>query len=1117
MDIIEENSILLFNSIIEPNNVQLAESLTIIMNFLEPRMSKSGLNLEIKPIGKMVDIFVSLNPLLTSPFKTRIIEKNVLEKDGHLEEQLIETSFKDIFMTHIKSQNWHKCTVKNVLYVCEFHQESLFCHLIMTSVASLWYLLMTSVDTTNQYGKFITASSLLHDIGKPAAMDTGIIMIGDKNKRTTKYPTHALIGGLILQKSYSDLFGFSLEEWDDLCRCITIHMCGYSCTDVNSPMTQSKWFRLSMEKASVKNSLCCLSVGDIIGTIRSDELSKDEELFNSRNSFNLILQTKLVNPSKVFSKLGTSGMIIVIVGSSGAGKSTLAKKLAQYLENQDIGTTYVSRDDIMLEIFCPLLGVEISQSSYSQCYKYVKENDMGKVIDEQVKLRISNAIAFNEVCIIDTVAAMYRKNFNSYFSDDVLGCEILQIYVDRNTVHTQADADRLGLSLECQISLSGKSSIMNPLAKLDATNITGLACATEKWNIKRNFSNRSQCTLSASVVWNSEYSFGLSHVYQLLNEMCPGLKKGIIKRIDTNSMNIVEYVNYIYGLYECESTLPSDVQLKLKFDALYRRFAVQQFSVSMSNMLRNTPYENRFFSIKYLDGINKLWRPTWARQCRGVCFYVRDDFSCIPVKYQLQRGAELMTGMLVSANIASTQDISDAKKIACLSDSQQRTCKILLMGENEGLLDAHLTEKIDGSLLTVCFYYGEAATLMKTLVTEIGDDFAKMILAGFEEYGLVGIVSTQGTLMMGIDMQDYFVTSNLESAIVGLSRLFLCEQLKIQNIVQLFKIYGKPWFDEMVHVLNSLPHISESVSNISLCWESVCAERKTILDKIHTELAISYSQSMCLFLGASWCSNEFVLNVPHTMLSLNTVQEPRFWITRTAKEVDSLMRGLENVVYGHIDNFEFLKQFPPSNKVWDNKLLLHPEGYVCYTNEGEFMGQPIVDYNKLKLAAYYIGHNFHDESINELYELSKTASNIFPMAKIVGEFYSELKIKFFEIGKKISQMFESENVFATKLDGKAAKSYMTATRETQVKIIINGKIELFDIWIRELVVEYYPLIDTTDFDSQRIKSGLNRMCMDLKPWLSYTTELTTEFQEIVDNPTKFAGIKSIFLMMMHQK
>lgn len=1117
MDTIEENTLIFFKSITDLNKTQLIESLIVIMNFLEHRMLKSGLKLEIKPIERMADIFLSLNPLLTSTFKTRVIEKIVSGKESHLEERIVETTFNDIFMTQIRSRDWHKCTVKNVLYVCDFHEESLFSHLIMTCIGSVWYLLMKNNEMTNRYIKFIAATSLLHDIGKPASMDTGIVTIGDKSKRTTKFPTHALIGGLILQKSYSDAFGFELEEWDDLCRLTTIHMCGYNCTDENSPVTQSKWFRLSMEKANVKKGLVYLSIGDIIGTIRSDKLCKDEELFNSRDSFERNIQTKLSEPSKIFSKLGTSGLIIVIVGSSAAGKSTLAKNLTQYLNNQNVGTTYVSRDDIMLEMCCPLLGIEVSQTAYAQCYEYVQKNDIGKEIDEQVKLLISNAIAFNEVCIIDTVAAMYRKNFNSYFSDDVLGCEILQIFVDRNIVHTLKDAERLGLTLERQITLSGLSDVLNPLAKMDMANIAGLGCATETWNMKRDYSNRSQCTLSASVVWNSEYIFGLAHVYQLLDEISAGLKKGIVKHVDSQSMNVVEYVNYIYRLYESDFALPIDIQFKLKFDALHRRFAVQQFVVSKPNMLKDTPYENRIFSVKYRDGINKLWRPTWARQCRGVCFYVCDDFTCIPIKYQLQRGAELMSGMLVSANIASTQDISDAKKIACLSNSQQRTCKILLTGENDGLINAHLTEKIDGSLLTVTFYYGKTALLMKMLVTNYGDDFSKMILANFEKYGLVGVVSTQGTLMIGIDMQDYFVTSNLESPIVGLERSFLTEQVKIQNIVKTFDKYGKPWFDEMVHVLQSLPHISKSVSNISLCWESVCAGRETLLGKLHTELAISYSRSMCLFLGASWCGNDYVLNVPHTMLSLNTIQEPRFWITKSSKEVDSLMRGLEDVVYGHIDDLEFLKQFPPSNKVWDEKLPLHPEGYVCYTCEGEFMGQPIVDYNKLKLAAYYIGHKFHDESICELYKLSKTASHIFPMAKIVGDFYSGIKVNFFEIGQKISRALGADNMFASKLEGKASKTFSTASRETQAKMIINAKIDSFDAWIKNLIVEYYPAISTTDLEPEKIKSGLKRMCMDLKPWINYETQYSPEFQEIIDDPVKFSGIASVFLMIIHQK
>jgi len=228
------------------------------------------------------------------------------------------------------------------------------------------------------------------------------------------------------------------------------------------------------------------------------------------------------------------------------------------------------------------------------------------------------------------------------------------------------------------------------------------------------------------------------------------------------------------------------------------------------------------------------------------------------------------------------------------------------------------------------------------------------------------------------------------------------------------------------------------------------------------------------------------------------------------------MRGLEDVVYGRISSEEFLTKFTPSNKTWNIALQLHPEGYVCYTKEGTFKDLPIVDYNKLKLAAYYIGHKFHDESVKELYELSKTASHIFPMAKAVGDFYSEIESKFYAIGQKLSYGLGFDNPFASKLEGKAAKSYSSATPEIQAKMIINANIDSFNTWILDLVSEYYPTITTTDLDTDVIKSGLRRMCMDLKPWINYGI-VPDEFKEIIANPIGFSGIGSIFLMLMHQK
>jgi hypothetical protein len=1091
MEVIELKALEFFNSIINSDNDLMSETLTFLMDYLNKRLCKSNLILPALP-ERFTRIFMSLNRLLITPFQTRTIHKGI--------ETMIETTFKDIFLGHIKSQNWHNCTIKNIDYKCEFHQESLFAHLILSSISAVWYLLALNPDVSIEYGSFIAATALLHDIGKPSVMSTGIITIGTMTKRVTKFPAHGLIGGIILQKAYSPTFGFTYDEWDTLCRCVSIHMCGYHCTDETSPITQSKWLRLSLETESVKKALTYLSVGDKIGNIRADELAKDEEFFASREKFVQSLNTEIPDQSKIFSKLGTSGLIIVIAGGSAAGKSTLAGQLMSYFTENDIGSTYVSRDSIMLELVCPILGLEVSQSAYSACYDYSKANEMGKEIDEQVKQRISNAVAFGEVCIIDTVACLYRKVFNSYFSDDVLNCEILQIVVDRNVPHNQHDADRLGLTLEKQISLSGDCSLMNPLSKLGISDISGLASAMESWNIKRDFSNRPQCTLTSSIVWNDSYTFGLAHVYQLLSHLIHGLKKGIHASVNTSNMDVVEYVNYIYGL--AEST-----DFKVNYDALKRRFAVQHFVVSSPSYLQGTELDGRIFSIKYRDGINRLWRPTWARQCRGVCFYVQDDLVCVPIKYQLQRGAELMTGMLVSAKIASTQDIADAKKIACLSDSQQRTCKILLAGENDGLINAHLTEKVDGSLLTVTFYFGEQAKLMTELINKYGDDFSKMILKGFMNLGFVAVVSTQGTLTIGNDMQDYFVTSIYDSH-YPVSR----DTIITESPTEFFKKNCGFWFSEMIAVLNQLPFMDDC-KNISLCWETVCAGRLTLWANLHQELAISYNKSMYLFLGASWCGNTWLMNVPHTMLNLTDVSEPRFWITENAKQVDDLMRGLEDVVYGRLSSLAFISRFTPSNKTFDPLLPLHPEGYVCYTKEGEYRDLPLVDYNKLKLSAYYIGHKFHDNSIKELYELSKTASHIFPMAKAVGDFYSGFS-KFLEIARKLNVGILP---YSGLLEGKAAKSFPTASKETQYKMIINASIPTFDSWLKELVCEYFPAVETTDVLTDNIKSGLKRMAMDLKPWLNYEFEIPSDFTNILSNPMEYSGLSSVFLMMMHQK
>lgn len=1123
---LERSASAIFEAIIG-QNVDSIELAVAQMCHILMHMKPNSLFVTIPPVEQISKVLSQLYPLFTSPFYSRVVKKTVVSKMVcSYDESMEKTTFETIFRNMICAENWHNTTAKGTAFTCDFHVESLFCHSLMACVSALWYSINEGSSSFHDLLKVATVA-LLHDIGKPASRTTGKIMQGDKNLNVTKFAAHGLIGGVILQRSFSPLFGFSTDEWDDICRAVTVHMCGYHESDHTSPTVQPKWTRLALERPNVKKLLCPLSIGDNGGKVESSPaLDFFQKVLDSRKVFSEFLSV-CMDDGNVFKKLGTSGLVITIMGTSAAGKTTLAKSIIKLFEEQDIEAEYVSRDQEMLNIVCPIVECENNGSgeTYAKCHQYVEVHpEIKKEIDEQMKTMIDNAIAFGNVCIIDTVMATYKKAFNTILPSSVLSCDVFQIYVDRNTVHTEADANRLGIDLEKQIRMSGECSIENPFAKIDSANLSSLGSVMEGWSAQRNPLNRSQATLTASVVWGPDACFGWTNVEHILRILSTGISKGTTTFVDTSSMDLVEYVNYLYSMYEVDETIDYQTILRLKVDALRRRFAVQHFAVTTPSQFRGTDVENRFFLVKYRDGINRLWRPTWARKCRSVCFYVKDDGTCVPIKYQLKRGAELFTDMLAQAKIASTQDISDASKLNCLADSQQRTCKILLAGENDGNIDATITEKVDGSLLTVTEYYGDQADIMISCVTAYGDDLAKTIMEMFFVHGKMVVVSTQGTIMIGNDMQDYFVTSVLEST--GIDRAKLIELAPTHSPAQIFKMFGSKWVENVVALFSGITMCPDvPYNNMSLCFESVCKDRITAWGTLHTELAVSYDESMCLFLGASWTGNDYVVNVPHTLLPLLIAfDEPRFWRVRHASEVDSLMQNLQNVVYGTMTTSEFLKAHPPANLGYDVSRPLHPEGFVIYTVEGTVVGLPDVDYNKLKLAAYYIGHKFHDRNIRDLYNLSKTASHIFPLARTVGTFFGSVSESLLAFSKALhSALSDSSetNPLVLSLDAKAKTSYMKASPDVRAKMIINARStgpSAFDTMAYGIILLHYPLLRTTTHSLESVYSGLKRLVMDLCPWLNYNGDSVPEhFVELMSNPIVSSGISNLFLYIMEQQ
>lgn len=60
--------------------------------------------------------------------------------------------------------------------------------------------------------------------------------------------------------------------------------------------------------------------------------------------------------------------------------------------------------------------------------------------------------------------------------------------------------------------------------------------------------------------------------------------------------------------------------------------------------------------MKYLDGLNRLWKTTWAREARGRFYYVDTD-GVVTLKEGLQRGIELLTKAHIEDGVSETQDV----------------------------------------------------------------------------------------------------------------------------------------------------------------------------------------------------------------------------------------------------------------------------------------------------------------------------------------------------------------------------------------------------------------------------------------------------------------------------
>ena len=918
------------------------------------------------------------------------ITENFLEKFNNIYFHKIERYGRDI-IEYIKSKHFHS----DGRYKSP-HEESLYDHLVLSGEFAYDYLSKLKGDQSWKY----YLVGFLHDIGKP-----GTIRKLGGNRLAMK--GHGINGAAMMdswmfsEKEFQNAFQLTKEDMEDIAAVTNYHMCGYF------PKQMSE-YHLSSFKACLRKEarelLCGLRVGDINGRKPQVEFSKkDQETFykNVMEDYNANNGVKHIDKSL--------GVLISIQGYSGNGKTTTADKISYYLEKtynlkkgRDI--IRVNRDAIMLQMVAKEIMAkedkmalskdipvtygnkekDISYGNrvitYKEAYEYYKNNKerLSGPLNKKVNSEINDALIASRVCIVDTMATLSPMIRKDIFPKIAKNCLRIFVWVHRdpNTFTDDECMNRRGLNKKEQISINrDEQDFINPIGYNipwgDMTSLTEDRYDPTKLNINDDGNFRPHFSLplgfNSDLMWNNLCRLLKNLVIPRPNRPLPLLN-------ETLSMSLKELVHFLVN--KCDSGIDGMISFFKKHRYMIKLIYYKSFCIAI---------------ITYLDGINKIWKPVWAREARGRAYAIKRierEYKVIEVKNSLKRGVELLTSAHLDKDVDKTQDISDRKDIDYLDDDQKEIIFKFQSGENKPLQNCYVSQKVDGSLLVVSVYKRntEEYDIMKEVVNQT--DRMWHVFTN----DLLIVPATKGTIKIGEDMKYYALTCFKEAFGISLLGNDGWETVKdrfsklIESIVN-------------VELSDDFPERNEM---ISLIFEMVCANRNTIANEQHSELAISYGKSALYLLGM--CRGDSY--IPHYKFkkqNYKNIQYPLYRKVYSTNIVIDMLKDLDNVFLNKksAENYcwNWFDNFDESN--FDESCHFHAEGFVFLQHKDN-----ITTYSKIKHPLYYIAH----KSTEYLYkEIPDTLTEFYDKQTTLSTFPNLRKFRFIheELPQKIQEFLES--------------------------------------------------------------------------------------------------------------
>ena len=1071
----------------------------------------TNLNFNIEKITNEMTIFYKIHRFLNLSF-------DILEiKDNN--QNINEKTFSDMLL-EISTKHCHTETKDDKCYKCVYHKESLICHLFFAMFKTMEYF-PTSMSDKEKFQ--ISVTTLLHDVGKFGCLAFSKF----KNQNVTAFPFHGEYGAGILIKLWHNGFSefFDKESWENSCRSISVHMCGYSETNFDTEQAEYKMNLLRTETQQVKKILYHMSFGDKLGAWHEDEVSLEPNFIVSRQRFKDEIEKDFdFNKFKKDNKL--YGTIIQICGMSSSGKSTFIKKIIESFLENGINTKsieIVERDMIMFQTVCEekkilFDGIKLFGEDYKEYYSIYKKKELSKKVNKKMFKIIGDSLLKGKIVIVDTVAS-YFNAFDAIFPPSVVTSLRISIDISRNKFITEQDGERLGLTLQEQIKAHGNVNLLNWLCdgSLPRKNSQGMlplmtsrSTSRNISKIDENHSNRMKPHLRFQVSWNN---LGYTNVFNFLQHLSKLTDYENGSDNDEDKMDIVKLIEKLYT--------------NKGYDGVKKFFIERKYTCSTPALFKNTNYEKRCFYIKYLEHCN-IFDKKFSRQGRGSIFFVLDSGKVICLKNLLQRGIEYLTGNHIKNGISENENVTSEGNLDYLDEIQRETIRTIVNKNNKGKINGWMSFKNDGSLSGWTLY---PITHPSYLIMSQGidssndprDEFSKVIFNTCRERGLpfLPVLSSSGTLTISEAILSYNVTS-ICCGLCDINYETLCEDVKNgMEPVHAFVNYALDRILANFESFWSRTPLNCQQYPMCLSFEAIVPFRVCAWKGFHPELAVSYEKSSYNFLGCMFNIGDSAGNYRahfqlEELICLTGWKQPMSWKVDHVYKIETMSSNLDKVIRDEMTEQEFLAKHPPFVPLENENVcnILDYEGFVFYVvTEGNIglINQELdfeLDYGKIKTVPYYISHKINEKNIEQILSLPQSAERKLPLVSVVKNFYPSIRESLITITENARKLLietsESDNDIFNSIPDKGKITFRMRDFKTQCKMIIN----IAELWHSKIFLIFQQVYSCFE-DSDEMKKFLKIFVMEMEIWNDNYIDKVTQ---IIDD--KHDCIKKLLSMFL---